>query len=212
MRRFLITGKRPVNKLCPSCRQPFEHPVQLFFDLNDSHLVGVDQDLAFESPQAKTLDLQTHPEDIYRLEHDDSDDDDDGNSNNILPDISYYEENMLTLQHSNDLLTAKLAEMERMLLVYHRRCEAQEEAKDELKRQIAELGSWLERVRRSEADKSAQIQELEERCRVCDNSIDELEEENNALSAENKHYQTLRITDEYYKFACFFHSHLSFIV
>lgn len=185
IRQFLTTGKRPVSRVCPSCRQPFEFPIPLFLDLNEQ----------IKEPHDSDFIIQDGPIIIQEVASAASDFEED-----ILPDITYYEENMASIQHTNDLLTAKLSDMERIILLYQRRCEAHEEAKIELKRQIDELGSWLERSRRSDAEKNAALLELEESLCVCNNAMKELEEERDTLAAENQHYQTLRVTDEYILF------------
>lgn len=184
IRQFLNPGKRPLSKVCPSCRQPFEKQILLYLDLNEQPNVA---DTELTTPL-----IPAYPQEQSNVSL--------GDQGNILPDISYYEENMASLQQANDLLSAKLSDMEGIILLYHRRCNAQEEAKTELKRQIEELGSWIERLRHSDAEKEERLCELEDNLRSCDKAIKELEEERDTLSAENQHYQTLRVTDEYFYF------------
>jgi chromosome segregation ATPase len=115
----------------------------------------------------------------------------------VLPDISFYEEHMASLQHVNSQLSSNINDLERTILAYKRRCEAQDEAKNELQRQVDELGSWLSRVRKSEAEKDRQIGDISSELSRLKADLDELIEERDTLAAENRHYQSLRVTDEY---------------
>lgn len=184
IRQFLTTGKRPVNRLCPSCRAPFDQPIALFFDngASSSQLGAYDQQTTQDLPMRASIYQESTEE---------------ANEDVILPDISFYEENMTSLQHANSELSSNLVELERTLTVYKRRCEAHEEAKTELQRQVDELSLWLGRVRKSDAEKDKMIKRLSQEMEELQIELEEISEEKNALISENQHYLSLRVTDEY---------------
>ena len=178
MRQYLSSGKRPVKRICPSCRQPFETPIPLFFDMQPRSELD-EYVFQFQNINNQPTREDQEPDEI------------------ILPDISYYEENITTLQVENNQLLSKLGDLERIIAAYQRRCEAQEDAKKELERQILELSNWLDKLRTSNREKDMRVEELENMVDVYEKNLHELEEERNTLAFENNHYRSFRVTDEY---------------